>query len=211
MKHLELHIIQSVPVACLNRDDLNSPKTAVFGGVQRARVSSQSWKRAIREMAENEIDKSGRFKGKRSRLFIEKISLEKSLGQTQDKSKATAEPQEKWLEEDYEEGQLSVDVYQTINAIVIKSTIAGVKPEDIDISINNDMVTIRGKRQEEETIQEDDYFYQECYWGGFSRSVILPVEVETENVEAALDNGVLTVTLPKAKNAKQVSIKVKEK
>jgi CRISPR system Cascade subunit CasC len=76
MKHLELHIIQSVPVACLNRDDLNSPKTAVFGGVQRARVSSQSWKRAIREMAENELDSAGHFKGKRSRLFIEKISAE---------------------------------------------------------------------------------------------------------------------------------------
>jgi CRISPR system Cascade subunit CasC len=74
MKHLELHIIQSVPVACLNRDDLNSPKTAVFGGIQRARVSSQSWKRAIREMAEKELDKSSQFKGKRSRLFIEKIS-----------------------------------------------------------------------------------------------------------------------------------------
>jgi len=74
MRHLELHIIQSVPVACLNRDDLNSPKTAVFGGVQRARVSSQSWKRAIREMAEKDFDKSGQFKGKRSRLFIEKIS-----------------------------------------------------------------------------------------------------------------------------------------
>ncbi|HCC53515.1 MAG TPA: type I-E CRISPR-associated protein Cas7/Cse4/CasC [Desulfobulbaceae bacterium] len=89
MKHLELHIIQSVPVACLNRDDLNSPKTAVFGGVQRARVSSQSWKRAIREMAENEIDKSGRFKGKRSRLFIEKISLElKKLGEVEEIAKA---------------------------------------------------------------------------------------------------------------------------
>lgn len=74
MKHLELHIIQSVPVACLNRDDLNSPKTAVFGGVQRARVSSQSWKRAIREMAEKEFDQHGQFKGKRSRLFIEQIS-----------------------------------------------------------------------------------------------------------------------------------------
>lgn len=75
MKHLELHIIQSVPVACLNRDDLNSPKTAVFGGVQRARVSSQSWKRAIREMAAgNELDISKQFKGKRSRLFIEEIS-----------------------------------------------------------------------------------------------------------------------------------------
>lgn len=74
MRHLELHIIQSVPVACLNRDDLNSPKTAVFGGVQRARVSSQSWKRAIREMAEKEFDQNGQFKGKRSRLFIEQIS-----------------------------------------------------------------------------------------------------------------------------------------
>ncbi len=74
MRHLELHIIQSVPVACLNRDDLNSPKTAVFGGAQRARVSSQSWKRAIRELAEKDLDTSGQFRGKRSRLFIEKIS-----------------------------------------------------------------------------------------------------------------------------------------
>jgi CRISPR system Cascade subunit CasC len=76
MRHLELHIIQSVPVACLNRDDLNSPKTAIFGGVQRARVSSQSWKRAIREMADKEISKSNQFKGQRSRLFIEKIRSE---------------------------------------------------------------------------------------------------------------------------------------
>lgn len=76
MKHLELHIIQSVPVACLNRDDLNSPKTAIFGGAQRARVSSQSWKRAIRKMANNEIDESEQFKGKRSRLFIEEILKE---------------------------------------------------------------------------------------------------------------------------------------
>lgn len=89
MKHLELHIIQSVPVACLNRDDLNSPKTAVFGGVQRARVSSQSWKRAIRELAEKELDHSGQFKGKRSRLFVEKISLELTkLGETEERAKA---------------------------------------------------------------------------------------------------------------------------
>jgi len=71
MKHLELHIIQSVPVACLNRDDLNSPKTAVFGGVQRARVSSQSWKRAIREMAK-EISPE-HFKGERTRLMFEPL------------------------------------------------------------------------------------------------------------------------------------------
>ena len=71
MKHLELHIIQSVPVACLNRDDLNSPKTAVFGGVQRARVSSQSWKRAIRELAK-EIAPD-QFKGERTRLMHEPL------------------------------------------------------------------------------------------------------------------------------------------
>ena len=72
MKYLELHIIQSVPVACLNRDDLNSPKTAVFGGAQRARVSSQSWKRAIREMAK-EMDNS-MFNGNRSRRMVYELS-----------------------------------------------------------------------------------------------------------------------------------------
>jgi CRISPR system Cascade subunit CasC len=71
MKHLELHIIQSVPVACLNRDDLNSPKTAIFGGVQRARVSSQSWKRAIREMAKEIAPEQ--FKGERTRLMFEPL------------------------------------------------------------------------------------------------------------------------------------------
>jgi CRISPR system Cascade subunit CasC len=91
MKHLELHIIQSVPVACLNRDDLNSPKTAVFGGVQRARVSSQAWKRAIRLMAEKELDSSDQFKGKRSRLFIEKISSAlKNLGEMEETANALA-------------------------------------------------------------------------------------------------------------------------
>lgn len=72
MKHLELHIIQSVPVACLNRDDLNSPKTAIFGGVQRARVSSQSWKRAIRELAKeiDAEDNNGLFNGDRTRRMV---------------------------------------------------------------------------------------------------------------------------------------------
>lgn len=130
------------------------------------------------------------------------------------KSEAAAEKQqsnqEDWMENDYEEGQLSVDVFQNKDDIVIKSTIAGVKPEDIDISINNDMVTIRGKREIEENIAEDDYFYQECYWGGFSRSIILPIEISADKVEANLKNGVLTITLPKARKSKSVSIKVKD-
>ena len=73
------------------------------------------------------------------------------------------------------------------------------------------MLTIRGKRQMLEEIREDDYLFRECYWGSFSRSVILPVEIEADKIEAELENGVLTITLPKAKSAKEISIKVKEK
>jgi CRISPR system Cascade subunit CasC len=81
MRHLELHIIQSVPVACLNRDDLNSPKTAIFGGVQRARVSSQSWKRAIREMAKEMVPE--KFQGQRTRLMFAPLVKElRALGLT---------------------------------------------------------------------------------------------------------------------------------
>lgn len=120
------------------------------------------------------------------------------------------EDNDAWLDEDYEEGQLAIDVYQTDKEIVVKSTIAGVKPEDIDVSINNDMLTIRGIRKVEEKIDEENYFYQECYWGSFSRSIILPVEVKAEEIDATLDNGVLTVKLPKKNTNKQISIKVKD-
>lgn len=108
-----------------------------------------------------------------------------------------------------EEGQLSVDVYQDADNIIIKSTIAGVEPEDIDITFDNDMITIRGKRQKDVTIDENNYFYQECYWGGFSRSIILPVDVRTDKIKATIRNGVLTIVLPKS-NKKDLNIKVKD-
>lgn len=115
-----------------------------------------------------------------------------------------------WLEEDFS-GQLSVDVYQDKNNIIIKSTIAGVKPADLDISINSDMVTIRGKREKDHTVTEEDYFYRECYWGGFSRSIILPQEIKVDKVQADLKNGILTIVLPKASKTGKVKIvKVKE-
>jgi len=115
-----------------------------------------------------------------------------------------------WLEEDYS-GQLAVDVYQDKDNIIIKSTIAGVKPEHLDISINNDMVTIRGKREKEHEVAEEDCFYRECYWGGFSRSIILPQEIKVDKVQANLKNGILTLTLPKASKTNRVKvIKVKE-
>jgi len=96
------------------------------------------------------------------------------------------------------EGQLTIDVYQTESDIVIKSTIAGVKPEDLDVAINNGMVTIRGERKNEEMVGSENYYYQECYWGSFSRSVVLPVDIISEKAEASLKNGILTIRLPKA-------------
>ncbi len=115
--------------------------------------------------------------------------------------------QSDWLEEDIE-GQLSIDVFQDENNIYVKSTVAGAKPEDIDISVHNDMLTIRGKREQEEKIKADDYFYQECFWGKFSRSIILPTEVDVDKIEASLKDGILIVVLPKIK-ARSIPIKIK--
>ncbi len=119
----------------------------------------------------------------------------------------TNKKNESWLDEDYE-GQLSVDVYQTAKDIVIKSTIAGIRPEDIDITINNDMVTIRGTRHQETEVDKDNYLFQECYWGGFSRSIILPQSITAAKVHSTLENGILTIRLPMAPQTKKVNVKV---
>lgn len=113
---------------------------------------------------------------------------------------------QEWLPDS--EGQLTIDVYQTPTDIVIKSTIAGVSPEDLDITITNDMVTIKGKREKDEMISGGDYYYQECYWGAFSRSVILPVDVEAEKADASMKNGILTIRLPKIEKIKTKKIRV---
>lgn len=114
---------------------------------------------------------------------------------------------EDWMT-DYE-GALNIDMYQTKDNVIIKSTIAGVRPDDIDITVANDMVTIQGTRSREEKISDDNYFYQECYWGGFSRSVIVPVDIDSEQIEADLKDGILTVVIPKAAKAKTKKVKVK--
>lgn len=126
------------------------------------------------------------------------------------KLKTNEEIDEKpWIDEEYEEGQLSIDVYETAKKIIIKSTIAGVKAGDLDISLNNDMLTIRGERKKDKTVKEENYLYQECFWGNFSRSIILPTEVNTKNIDAEMENGILTITLEKTENPDNVSVKVK--
>ncbi len=116
---------------------------------------------------------------------------------------------ENWIEEDTSVGQLGVDVYQTPDNIFIKAMVAGVKPEDLDISIQRDMVVIRGKREEARTVSEDEYFVKELYWGEFSRTILLPAEVETENAEAFEKHGLLIVRLPKIDKDRQMKVRVK--
>lgn len=114
-----------------------------------------------------------------------------------------------WMEEGASEGQLSVDVFQAPDEIVIKAHVAGVKPDDLDVSITRDMVTIRGKREEHTEVQHDDYFYKELYWGSFSRTILLPQEIDTDQAEAAEKHGLLTIRLPKIDKERQTKLKVK--
>jgi HSP20 family protein len=106
-------------------------------------------------------------------------------------------------------GQLTIDVYQTETSIVIKSTIAGVKSEDVDVTMSNDMITIKGERKQDENVPEEDYYYQECYWGPFSRSIVLPMDVIADKIDASLKNGILTIKLPKADTliAKKIQVR----
>lgn len=108
-----------------------------------------------------------------------------------------------------EEGQLALDVYQDEDNLIVKSTIAGVKPEDLDITLAADSVTITGERRQEEEVKDENYFYQECYWGSFSRSLALPVEVDVDNAEAEIKDGILTLTLPKASRSKTKKVRVR--
>lgn len=107
------------------------------------------------------------------------------------------------------EGQLTVDVFQDKDYIVVQSTVAGANQDDLEINITSESVTIKGKRERTETVEEKDYFYQECFWGKFSRSIILPQEVDPEKSTAALKNGILTIRMPKLDRKKAKKVKVR--
>jgi HSP20 family protein len=111
-----------------------------------------------------------------------------------------------WLAKDYE-GELSIDVYQTEKEIVVRSTMAGVRPEDLNIIVNNDLLTIRGKRETEPNINPSDYLYRECFWGGFSRTIVLPQDIKVNKIKATLKNGLLTIILPKAILNAQIKVR----
>lgn len=121
--------------------------------------------------------------------------------------KEEPEKKERWLES---EGELAVDVFQTDSELVIQSAIAGIKPEDLDISVESDVLLIKGKREKLGLEEERNYFYQECYWGSFSRQIILPTEVDPSRIEASMKEGILTIRMPKIERKKKRKIIIKE-
>jgi len=107
------------------------------------------------------------------------------------------------------EGQLPVDVHQTASDIIIRAFVAGVRPDELNISINRDMVEIEGSRMEHEQISSPDSFTRELFWGSFSRTIMLPQEVDVEASSASAKDGLLTIILPKLDKARQTKLKVK--
>ncbi len=113
----------------------------------------------------------------------------------------------KW---DSPEGQLVVDVYETDKEIVIQSAIAGIKINQIDISLENDIIIIKGERENPCKDKERSYFLKECYWGPFSKEIILPREIDTSRIDAKIKDGILTIRMPKIERAKSKKIEIEE-
>ena len=113
------------------------------------------------------------------------------------------------FEESDEEAQLTVDVYASPSDIIIKTMVAGVKPDDLDVSISRDSVTIRGKRVEDRTVASEEYFHRELYWGSFARTISLPEEINVDEAEATEKYGMLILRLPKLDKNRQTKLRVK--
>ncbi len=117
---------------------------------------------------------------------------------------------ENW-QEHQQEGQLAVDVAETEKDLVVVSTIAGALAEKLEVYLHNDLLTIRGLRVSPiNELNQDDYFHQECYWGKFSRTIVLPVDVKSDLARAEYNNGVLLIKIPKQKLETKVPIIIVE-
>ena len=126
-----------------------------------------------------------------------------------DLMKGNSEEKPNFIENEQADAELTIDMFETPSEIVIRTMVAGVRPEDLDISITRDMVTIRGERESERTVSDEDYFHRELFWGSFSRAIVLPKEVEVEEAEASEKHGLLTIRLPKIDKNKQAKLKVR--
>ncbi|MCF7863001.1 MAG: Hsp20/alpha crystallin family protein [Candidatus Pacebacteria bacterium] len=150
----------------------------------------------------------------KKRSFFEKLAGIGSMEEDYEEEEVKLTKEDKkngveWIEEESEDAELAVDVYQTNTDIVIQTMVAGVRPEDLELSIGRDLISIKGKREESKAIDDDNYFTRELYWGSFSRTISLPQEVEPEEAEATEKHGLLTIKLKKIDRDKKSTVKIK--
>lgn len=124
--------------------------------------------------------------------------------------KSNDQNQDQWLPEN-NEGELAIDAYETEKEIVIQSTIAGISASDLDISTEDDMLIIKGSRNKPDCEEAKNYFHQECYWGPFSKKIILPEKAKIESAKATVTNGILTLRIPKIQAISKKKIAIKDK
>lgn len=133
-----------------------------------------------------------------------------SSEQKTENAKASSIPAKMQEQSDTEtEGQLALDIYQTPSDIVVVAPIAGVKLSDINVAVTEDVLSIKGKRNLDFDVPEEDYFTQECFWGDFSRSIVLPAAVDTSRINASFKDAVLKITIPKTEKTKTKVVRIK--
>lgn len=147
------------------------------------------------------------------RSFFERLTgavrLDEEIESLGGESNPRASVKSNVFEESEEEAQLTVDVYNTPSEIVIKTMVAGVKPDDLDVSITRDSIAIRGRRSEDRTVSSDEYLHRELYWGSFARTIALPEEIDVDGAEAVEKHGMLVLHLPKLDKNRQTKLRVK--
>lgn len=144
-------------------------------------------------------------------MFFKKNKADLKNKIQKEEKKKTEEIRNKgnWLKS---EGKLTIDVFENENELFVQSAVAGIDVEDLEISIENDVLEIKGQRTKpDDGKTKRNYFIQECYWGPFSREVILQKEVDNSRVEASIKNGILTIKMPKIERERKRKIKLKTK
>ena len=139
----------------------------------------------------------------------ERVPASHSAPQRSSASMKGAPKEERWAEE--EVGELAVDVYQTPTHVVVKALVGGVIPTNIDIALTRESLTVRGTREDDREVEDESYFQKELYWGSFSRTIMLPEEIDVDTAEAYEKHGILIIRLPKINKGKQAKLKVKSR
>jgi len=177
------------------------------------KIKSKKEKKTRKKVAKLEIKAAPIEEPKEEDEFEEEDEIEEEVKEEkipieEDNTKEKKEDPTTEEEQIFEaEGQLAIDIYQTENDLVIQSAIAGVNSQSIEISLEKDVLTIKGCRRRP-LEEKGDYFSQECFWGPFSREIILPAEVDPDKVLAKMRDGILTIRIPKILREKRRKITV---